>query len=337
MSNRIDKPKKTSVELIAMLENDKGITFNHMGNSDAAIYVAEKNNYLRTASYRKNYDKHTDGSNKGKYIHLDFAYLIELSTVDMYLRTILMKMCIDVEHALKVSILHDIENNTQEDGYTIVEEFLRKYPEIKSMVERKTDSVFTGDLIEKYFALCYEITPEKRVRTRILTADCPAWVLVEIMSFGELVKFHNYYSKKNNKILLKSEIINPIRSLRNACAHNNCLLNSLRPTKNTKPTEDISQYVATFAKTEKKELNIGKEERTKKLKCRPLFEIVCLLYLYKQVVSSDIKNRQINELHGFINGRMLINAEYFDKNQIISTSFIFMKKIIDNMWEHGYN
>lgn len=87
MSNFIDKPMRSPSELIAMLRDDKGITFNYMSEADAESYLSDRNNYLRTASYRKNYDKHTTGENAGKYIQLDFAYLVELSKLDMYLRT----------------------------------------------------------------------------------------------------------------------------------------------------------------------------------------------------------------------------------------------------------
>lgn len=324
MSNRLDKPKKTSTEIINMLENEKGITFNFMSTSDAANYLSNRNNYLRTASYRKNYDKHVSGADEGKYIHLDFAYLTELSTIDMYLRSILLKMCIDVEHAIKVSILHHIECNDKEDGYTIVEEFLDQYLDITNKIAEKADSIFTDDLISKYFKLCYELIMNKNtLRTHVLATDCPAWVLVEIIGFGDLVKFYNFYGRKYRIKPLKNEIINPIRSLRNACAHNNCILNSLKP-RNTQPTSIISQYIADFAE-------IGKEERKKKLSCRPLFEIVCLLYYYKQEVSTDVRNGQICELYEFVNGRMLKHSEYFNDNQLITTSFNFLKKVVDKL------
>ena len=67
------------------------------------------NNYLRTASYRKNYQKYRNGIHKGKYIDLDFSYLQELSTTDMHFRFIVSKMCLDIEHDLKVKMLKDIK------------------------------------------------------------------------------------------------------------------------------------------------------------------------------------------------------------------------------------
>lgn len=77
MGNRTDKPKQTAQQLIAKMKNEKGISFKYTSESDAENYLANINNYLRTAAYRKNYQKHTKGINNGKYICLDFAYLQE--------------------------------------------------------------------------------------------------------------------------------------------------------------------------------------------------------------------------------------------------------------------
>ena len=96
------KPKKTAEELVQMLHDEKGIQFHLISEEQAVECFSQRNNYLRTASYRKNYPKHIAGPNAGKYIHLEFAYLAELSTLDFYLRELLLQMCIP---GLKQSIL----------------------------------------------------------------------------------------------------------------------------------------------------------------------------------------------------------------------------------------
>ncbi len=108
MNNRSRKPKKTAHELIMKMRDEKGITFRYTSEQDAETYLDDINNFLRTASYRQNYQKYLNGENKGKYIDLDFAYLQELSTIDMHFRFIISKMCLDIEHALKVTLVKDI-------------------------------------------------------------------------------------------------------------------------------------------------------------------------------------------------------------------------------------
>ena len=68
------------------MKEEKGITFSHVSEKEAEKYLFKVNYFLRTASYRKNYQKYQKGSNEGKYSKLDFAYLKELSTIDMHFR-----------------------------------------------------------------------------------------------------------------------------------------------------------------------------------------------------------------------------------------------------------
>ena len=187
------KPKKTAEELVQMLHDEKGIQFHLISEEQAVECFSQRNNYLRTASYRNNYPKHIAGPNAGKYIHLEFAYLTELSTLDFYLRELLLQMCIDVEHDLKVSLLRELEENPSEDGYAIVRDFLAQYPEILAAIERKTDASFTGELIEKYFAVCSVFpaqSPQAYLSTRIYDVDCPMWVLEELIGFGEFLRMY---------------------------------------------------------------------------------------------------------------------------------------------------
>ena len=144
MSNKINKPKQTAQQLIEKMKS-KGITFNYISEKEAARYLTDKNNYLRTAAYRKNYQKYNKGTNTGKYIDLDFAYLQELSTLDMHLRFLLSKMCLDIEHDLKVQMLKDIETDSTTNGYDIVAEFIGQNNYILKKLEATNSSPFTSE------------------------------------------------------------------------------------------------------------------------------------------------------------------------------------------------
>lgn len=61
----------------------KGIEFKIIDDNGALLYLKEKNNFFRMKSYCKNFEYHTKNQN---YIDLDFAYLIDLATIDMHLR-----------------------------------------------------------------------------------------------------------------------------------------------------------------------------------------------------------------------------------------------------------
>lgn len=82
---------------------------------------------MKLASYRANYDKCSENSQrKGQYQNLDFGYLKELSTIDMHLRYIIIEMCLDIEHFIKVRLVSAVTDTPDEDGYNVVKKYLKK-------------------------------------------------------------------------------------------------------------------------------------------------------------------------------------------------------------------
>ena len=330
-ANEKSKPKKTAADLVKMLRDEKGVAFTIITEAQAEAYLSGRNNYLRTASYRKNYPKHTFGPQEGKYIHLDFAYLKELSTLDFHLRGILLEMCIDVEHDLKLSLLREIEADSRENGYDLVRAFLQAEPAVLAAIEKKADAVFTSELIKKYFGVCSVFSTDgSACSTRIYDVDCPVWVLEELLGFGEFLRLYEFYAQRRPDFepLLKRRILNPVKSLRNACAHNNCMLNALAQTADTHPSPELSRWVAASCR------DVRDGERKRKLRCRPLFEIVCLLYAYQQVVSPAVKQNRLQQLSAFVHGRLQAHMDYFTGeygNKQIATSFDFLKKVVDSL------
>ncbi|NCD08083.1 MAG: Abi family protein [Negativicutes bacterium] len=130
--------KKLSIdEQIDHMKNEKGILFSIVNENDARSFLLNNNYYFRIKAYAKNYDKYNTGVNKGKYVNLEFAYLQELSIVDMYLRKLILKLTIDIEHFLKTQMLKDFVGEAGEDGYAIVNDFLNKYSYFTSSLAYK--------------------------------------------------------------------------------------------------------------------------------------------------------------------------------------------------------
>lgn len=304
------------------MNSEKGISFKYTSKSQAETYLTDVNNYLRTAAYRKNYQKHTKGINTGKYINLDFAYLQELSTIDMHFRFIISKMCLDIEHALKVQILKDIENNPNTDGYDIVMDFLSQNTYIIGKLEANSASPFTYDLIHKYFSIQRTYNPVKKKKENKITRynDCPVWVLLEMLTFGDFITFYKFYYSSGNFSKLPVSVINLVKSLRNGAAHNNCILSDLAHGTSYAPKE-ISQAVSLIT-------SINSNQRRKKLSCRPMLEFTALLYAYKSVVSDKVKYHRIKELKDLFFNRMLVKKGFFKNNELIKSNYDFACKII---------
>lgn len=322
MNNKNIKPKQTAHQLIQKMNSEKGISFKYTSKSQAETYLTDVNNYLRTAAYRKNYQKHTKGINTGKYINLDFAYLQELSTIDMHFRFIISKMCLDIEHALKVQILKDIENNPNTDGYDIVTDFLSQNTYIIGKLEANSASPFTYDLIHKYFSIQKTYNPVKKKKENKITQynDCPVWILLEMLTFGDFISFYKFYYSSENFSKLSVSVINLVKSLRNGAAHNNCILADLAHGTSYAPKE-ISQAVSLIT-------SINSNQRRKKLSCRPMLEFTALLYAYKSVVSDKVKYHRIKELKDLFFNRMLVKKGFFKNNDLIKSNYDFACKII---------
>ena len=129
----------------------RGIKFKEISEEEAKIFLNNNNYYMKLASYRANYVKCQSGEREGQYQNLDFAYLKELSTLDMYLRYMIMEMALDIEHAIKVKIIRDVADNPEEDGYNIMKKFLEKNNNINILKKIKShkSGEYCKDLIEK--------------------------------------------------------------------------------------------------------------------------------------------------------------------------------------------
>lgn len=217
---RIRKPLLSPEELVNSLKA-RGITFRLCSEVDAATYLRNANNYLRCASYRVLFDRKQpageDGS-PGDYINLDFGHLCDLSSIDRELREAFLQICIDVEHFAKMYVL-DRALVEGEDGYAIVADYIRsinhgernRLSGALAARARKGDShdAYTGDLISRY------------------VEGLPLWVFLEVVEFGRFIDFYRFCSMRweDGGMLDEHYILKSTKGLRNACAHNSCVIN----------------------------------------------------------------------------------------------------------------
>lgn len=323
MSNIQNKPILTSTQLVSKMKEEKGISFSLVSELEAKEYLFNVNNFLRTASYRKNFQKNQKGTNKGKYINLDFAYLKELSIIDMHFRMEVIHLCIDIEHDLKVKILQEVETNSKIDGYSIVKEFLASNEKILKRIAANCSSPFTCDLIRKYFTIEEQIDSitNKRVNNISKYDDCPIWGFLELITFGDLIYFYKFFCEQNEiKPIISNSLLHLVKNLRNGCAHNNCILANLSSSTSKAPQE-ISRLVSNIK-------GISKSQMQKKLTCRPVLEFVTLLYVYDRIVSEKVKEKGFEKLYSLFSNRMLRNKNYFTNNELIKSTYEFSKKIL---------
>ncbi len=305
--NSIMKALITSAELISHMVS-KGITFNRDTQEEAQVFLENNNYYMKLASYRANYKKRSSGSKAGQYINLDFSCLKELSKLDMRLRYLAFQMALDIEHYMKVRLLNAIENNPDEDGYRIIQKFIaqdKNFSILKTIQSHKA-SAYCKDLIDKYYPYF------------------PAWVFVELISFGSLAYLCEFYYETYNVEIGDRILLNSVRDIRNACAHSNCLINNLIPGNNTAHQTVVDRV--------KQVSTISEQSRDKKLSNKCIYDFVCLIYAYDEIITSQTaKDKRYEELEDFFEGRMLENKDWFSNNNTITSSYSFVKKILDSL------
>ena len=172
----MNKRKLSFDEQIEDLKS-KNIRFEIFPEEEAKKFLQYNNYYFKLKSYAKNYPKYSKVGLQDKYINLDFAYLVELSSLDMHLRRLIVGMCLDVEHVLKTRFMADITNDDNEDGFSIVREYVCNDYTVLHSIYSNSEKSATNDLISKF---------------REDEDHIPVWSFVEALSFGRFIELYNY-------------------------------------------------------------------------------------------------------------------------------------------------
>ena len=309
-----ERPKLTIEDQIKHMRDIKGIKFNIVDEDKAAEFLSSHNYYFKVKAFAKNYSTYIKGDNQGKYVDLEFAYIQELSKLDMCLREIILNIALDIEHFLKVRLLRDISENPEEDGYSAVEEFLEWHRTVKDEIAKKSKDSYCEQLIEKY------------------QDHFPVWAFVEVLSFGNLINFCDYYYSNYPTKDISISNLRIVKFLRNACAHNNCLINNLSSDSATfTQSRDITTLVAKIP-------DISSKMRTKKMGNRTIHDFVVLLYCFDSLVTStNTKKRQLQKLQNLLDKRFTKHKEYFSNNALLCTNYEFVKKLLTFLPRHVYN
>lgn len=288
------------------MKASQGIKFILTTEAEAESFLRHNNYYFRLKAYAKNYDQYQSG----KYINLDFSYLKELSILDMHFRELILKLTINIEHYLKVQLLQDFEKNDVEDGYTIISTFFKKYPELPAKISQQGGKgSYSKDLILKYidhFAL---------------------WNILEILTFGDFINLYRLYYLLYPSRNDMSSLLWSCRIMRNAAAHNNCLLNTMKKgytQEHVQINKELYRSIANNCPS------ISKNSRTKHLSNPVIHDFLVVIHLFSKVVTSEsIKSKTIAELKKLTHHRCIRNRKYFRTNMTISSSYLFVRKVLD--------
>lgn len=301
----MDKPIYRFNDMIDYFER-KGITYDTPKN-EVESFLSKNNYFYKLISYRKNFPK----NNKKQYTNLSFELLCDLSSLDMQLRYLLMKMSLDLEHRIKTVILAEITNNPLEDGYSIIDTFIATSKDPtktkKQLLGYAKYSKYNSALFTKY---------EKHP---------PIWVAFETMSFGTLVDFIEFYLKRNpnSQYQYLQNNLYYIKNIRNTAAHSSALLNDIVGEQeffanNTLVTKFVYQKIP------------NKVSAKKKLNNLRIHDMTVLYIVYERLMPiSRTKSERKKEMYRFLIRARKHAQIYVKHNQLHSIYSFFIKLILN--------
>ena len=303
-SNQIYGKKLTVPEIISYCKETLGITFNLKSEEEASVFLAKHNYFFRLKQYADFGEK----TKSGKFINVDFGQMVELSTVDMFLRKLILKMTLDFEHYLKVKIINDSQENPADDGYSVVENFLETHNRVRHLIENLNNSTnfYNRQVFDKY-----------KEKTSV-------WSIVEMLGFSDFIDFYAHYYQYFHQKCEYTPHFDSVRRLRNAAAHNTCMISNLKPQNWFKSDIEINFELLGA------NLEVGNGVISSCLKVPVLNDFAVMLSNYVKLISSPkIKEKTLEEMQEFFNGRMILHKDYFENVNEIKNAYHFAKDVLD--------
>ena len=294
----------------------KGISFTLCPETEARKFLKNNTYYFKLKAYERNY---SNDNKDHMYRNLDFEHLKELSKIDMYLRKMILDMCLDIEHVLKTRLVYDCTINSETDGFDFVSSFLdNNYPIVKAIIDKAKGKSICSDLAAHYWDNEAEILK-----------PMPLWVIVELISFGDFVKLYTFYHQTYKRFPDYSNYLGAIKYLRNASAHSNCLIYSLKKRPEFSKTQLVMNSLSRANRL------INEATRIHKMSIPVIHDFVTLLLVYNDLLDTpqnrNMKDRKMQELRYFFldqNGRILRKSSYFSNNSTLTEAYYFICNVL---------
>lgn len=301
--------------------SSKDVTFNLMNEERAKETLREKNYFFRLRSYRTNFDKDKDG----KYKNLDFGMLMDLSIIDYQLRRFVLNIALSIEHNLKTKLLELITEDESEDGYSILQDFITDY-NIQNPTQKINMRDIWGHARQEQNTLTYDMYTKYK-------DNPPIWVVFEIISFTNLVKFAEFYDRTRGQNLerrIKKVIpyLKYVKFLRNAAAHNNPLIRNIRSrdfyySEEEKHRNDIKNFIKRVPK-----ISINHH---KYLKNNTIHHLIATLYVFDVLINEKAKVYTYLEFNDLVKRCRQNKSFYNETHYELSSTYLFLKKIATHL------
>lgn len=303
--------KKISIQEQVKHMKSNGISFKISTEDEAKEFLSNHSYYFKIKAYAKCFRKYINNKHNkyGQYISLDFNQLLVLSKIDMIFRAALLDITLEIEHSLKVYLNKNISENDLEDGYGLTTEFLTKHSnlqqKINNILQYPNSNTYTYDMVKKY------------------QKSFSSWNLVEILTLGDLISFYEFYAEKYNIKTKFEKLLKPVKFVRNAAAHNNCMLNQLNSQAlQIKPSKKVRNYITTHIPS------ISQRQLKRYLTIPVLHDFAACVFSFLYIVkSNNAYQRAVNTLNQLFD-KIEQSKDLFNKELNIISGLTFIQNII---------
>lgn len=307
------KPKLTIEEQIEHLKS-KGVTFGLCAEAEAARILSEQDHYFRLAAYRVLFPKRIGGERDGEYAGLDFGHLVDLAGIDQELRGFLLPLTLDVENAAKTKLVERITEDPDEDGYSVFVDYLAHLNHgdrnrRRGEISRLENDAYLGPLVARY--------PIK---------EMPAWVFLELSSFGAFADFYLFCSERWDDPRMRDEhyLLRRVSSLRNAAAHSSAMINGLGVGSNSLESRPPAMVSSALA-----EIGVSRRLRRARLRNPRILQMTSLAFAHGHFVPGQKRRAAAQRLEA-LKRRAKTNADWYAHSNALVASYRFLEKVFDD-------
>ncbi|EPM8157647.1 Abi family protein [Enterococcus faecalis] len=338
-----------SIEEQIMYLDMKGIGSGGYTINDIKTILSSSTYYYKLTVYRKNFKKKSNG----KYENLNIQILKDLSNIDMELRYLCMKFTLDIEHILKTNLISSITDDLNIDGYDIVDSF-NKFQKDKNKAYLDKQLKFNnitieehGDRIASYEKYTNSIIKKcnrgkgfdkelyEKYKDRM-----PIWVMIEIMSYDNLVSFIEFYynfeeeidgEKKKmfnaNHFRDASIFLKYSKNIRNCSAHSRPIIHDITELNQIKSNTSKRTVHTKLKNYGIDKLKLEKEIVNNSFTNWKIHDLLSTMLLHdKYVTNKDLRKQRKHDLY-ILFKRFYKNRKLYSNN----SEFVDISKIMMNV------
>ncbi len=244
---------------------------------------------------------------------LDFGHLRDLAAIDHMLRYTLLPMTLDVEHFAKVKLMRGLTERPEEDGYSIVGDYLaglsKKSLDIRvGEIRRLENDRYSGGLARKY------------------AGARPAWALVELISFGSFVDFYRFCALRwgDRETRREHYLLKQAKAVRNACAHSTAIVNGFAPgiPSDVRTPNEVALALAG--------IGLNKRARHSKMSNARVQQITMTAFAYRELVRGNHSREMCRALVDAFIRRSEEHSDWYARSDSFRSALAFLNRVFDS-------